>query len=366
VNHIYKVLIADTIEYNARMLESLAVWGNASGFEIIRKVYDGNEALELLRKESYDLVITEIDIHGMDGMQLLRHINQEKLSPLVVILSDTVEFQYVRECIMFGAFDYLKKMPDAATMMDLLFRAATALAQKKHEPQSIPDLHYPVAEEAKILQYILIHRREALELFSDTVDQIYSVKKEQELQNDILVKQLYLNIVTKVFEQYQWLKLYAAIEDYKKLDYLWAGSATGFKDFFLRKLGNLMDLIDRLYLNTSDKNLKILIEYIVNNPESDLHLKTVAENAFLTYAYLSNNFTIKLGMHFNEYIAIVKMAHAAFLLRNTDMKIYEICAAVLYQDTNYFTRQFKKIYGVSPSEYKAASEGAGALDYACL
>ena len=117
---------------------------------------------------------------------------------------------------------------------------------------------------------------------------------------------------------------------------------------------------------TSDRSLKALILYILNNPEKDLSLKTAAENVFLNYSYLSSNFSAKVGIHYNEYILNVKMARAAYLLLNTDMKIYEICAAVSYQDTNYFTRQFKKIFSLSPSEYKAVSGGKDSLDYACL
>ena len=60
------------------------------------------------------------------------------------------------------------------------------------------------------------------------------------------------------------------------------------------------------------------------------------------------------------------MARAAYLLLNTDMKIYEICAAVSYRDTNYFTRQFKKLYSVSPSEYKTVPDNSDAMDYSCL
>lgn len=117
---------------------------------------------------------------------------------------------------------------------------------------------------------------------------------------------------------------------------------------------------------TSDRSLKALILYILNNPEKDLSLKTAAENVFLNYSYLSSNFSAKVGIHYNEYILNVKMARAAYLLLNTDMKIYEICATVSYQDTNYFTRQFKKIFSLSPSGYKAVSGGKDSLDYACL
>lgn len=362
----YNVLIVGTIEYNARVLEALPVWGDHSGFAIAKKVYDGNEALNELRQTDYDLMITEIDLHGLDGLQLLRHINQEKIHTLVVILSDTVEFSYVRECIMFGAFDYLQKMPDSQTVLTMLGRAAEELVTaKKHSPKAT-DLQYPSLEENRIVQGILNHEQGVKELFSNTVDQIYAIKREQELQNDMLVKQLYLNIIRRVFESCKWLYQYVAPDYYEKLDYLWTGSASGFKAFFLRKLTHLAEFVDKLYLSTQDKGLRSLMEYILNNPEADLRLKSVAEKVFLNYSYLSSNFSAKFGIRYNEYIVNVKMARAAYLLLNTDMKVYEVCAAVSYQDTNYFTRQFKKLYSVSPSEYKTVPNDTDAMDYSCL
>lgn len=362
----YKVLLVGSIEYNTRLLESMPVWGETSGFSVSKVVYNGAIALKNLREEAYDALITEIEVPGLDGMQLLRHVNQENLCRVVIIISDIVAFQYVRECILFGAFDYLKKMPDSQTLNEVLNRAREQLAANRNTEEIKIDPRYPMLEEERIVQSFLNHGEETVEIFANTMEQIYSDKKRQTIQNDLLVKKLYTNIISKVFEENKWLYQYVDIEYYKKLDYLWAGSQDGFKDFFVRKIKHLTELYNRLLLPTSDKGLYSLIEYILNHPEEDLSLKAAAEKSFLNYSYLSSNFASKMGIHYNEFIVNVKMARAAYLLLNTDMKIYEICSVVSYQDTNYFTRQFKKVYSLSPSEYKAASGGDDSLDYACL
>ena len=364
MKNLYKTLIVGSIEYNTRLLESMPVWGAASGFAIAKIVYDGEKALKALREEHYDIVITEIDVPGLDGMQLLRHVNQEKLCQVVIIISDTVEFQYVRECILFGAFDYLKKMPDPQTLLAVLKRAAEQLAGSQNAEKTDPDPKYPAQDEERILQSFLNHGEETVGLFKKTIEQIYQDTEEQAIQNDLVVKKLYANLISRIFEENRWLCHYVAIDYYKKLDYLWAGSQDGFQEFFVRKFAHLAELYNRLLLPSSDKVLDDLIRYVLNHPEEDLRLKTAAEKNFLNYSYLSSNFAAKVGIHYNEYILNVKMARAAYLLLNTDMKVYEICSRVSYQDTNYFTRQFKKVYSLSPSEYKTG--GDDSMDYACL
>lgn len=366
VDRMHKVLIVGSIEYNTRLLECMPVWGPVSDFTVERKVHNGLQGLNLLRQESFDMVITEIHVTGLDGLQLLRHINQEKLCSIVVILSDTVEFQYVRECIMFGAFDYLKKMPDVETVLALLHRAKEKLLSDTIPLAATVEHSYPVLKEERILQYFFERNEEAIRLFSNTLEEIYKDNHEQLIQKDLLAKKLYSNLITKIFGEYKWLYHYVEMDTYKKLDYLWVNSTNGFQDFFLHKLKQLFDFINRLFLHTQDKSLKSLLEYILNNPEEDLKLKTVVEKVFLNYSYLSSNFYKKLGIHYNEHIVSVKMARAAFLLLNTDMKVYEICTAVSYQDTNYFARQFRKVYGLTPTEFKLGSVQTESLDFACL
>lgn len=83
------------------------MWEESTNVLIVSSVRNGRRALDLLRHEHYDLTITEINVPLLDGLQLIRHINREQLCPLVAVLSDTCNFQYVRECILYGAFDYV-------------------------------------------------------------------------------------------------------------------------------------------------------------------------------------------------------------------------------------------------------------------
>lgn len=362
----YRVLLACSIEYNTIILETMPVWGTKTDFEAAGKVYNGDDALHALRMCSYDMLITEMHLPGMDGMQLLRHVSQEKLCPLVVILSDTVDFQLVRECILYGAFDFLKKMPDTDTMMTMMNRAREQLLSRNHMQKIQEEDTYSLMEEEKIVRLLLNRNPDAISEFSSAITHIYHSEEAQSLQNDMQVKKLYSDIIFKVFSEFKWLSHYVSFDEYKKLDYLWVGSVQGFQDFFVRKIRHLYDRLSFLYPFTADQSLDSLLLYILSNPQMDLKLKTVAENVFLNYSYLSTNFSSKMGIRYNEYITRVKMERASFLLENTDMKIYEICSEVSYRDTNYFTRQFKKMYGQSPSEYKEALRGNDAWNYSCL
>lgn len=70
---------------------------------------DGGGALALLEGESYDLVLLDIRMPGMGGIDVLRHIRQKNLQPRVIMLTAVDELSVAIECVKLGANDYLTK-----------------------------------------------------------------------------------------------------------------------------------------------------------------------------------------------------------------------------------------------------------------
>lgn len=127
----YRVLIVDDIDILRYDLKRMKVWGETTGFAIEDEASDGREALKKLRESSFDLLITDIRMPVMDGMELLRAVSKENLCPCIVMLSDYTEYSYAREGLLHGAFDYLGKPVNQNDILELLGRAKIFLDQKK-------------------------------------------------------------------------------------------------------------------------------------------------------------------------------------------------------------------------------------------
>ena len=74
----FKVMIVDDVEVMRRDVKRLKLWGESSGFIIEAEAVDGLDALEQLEKHSIDLVITDIRMPHVDGIELLRQISEKK------------------------------------------------------------------------------------------------------------------------------------------------------------------------------------------------------------------------------------------------------------------------------------------------
>lgn len=93
---------------------------------------NGKEAVELLKKGSYDLVLTDIKMPFMGGIELSRWIQEnekEEERPLVVAISGYAEFEYVKSMMRCQAIDYLLKPVDREELRKVLWRAEKMLRE---------------------------------------------------------------------------------------------------------------------------------------------------------------------------------------------------------------------------------------------
>ena len=103
-----KALLVDDDFLVRSYLKMLSSWENA-GFEIIADVRDGEEALEIMEQESVELVVTDIAMPLIDGIQLIREIRKKYTGIYVIALSCHDEFEYVKEAMKEGADEYVLK-----------------------------------------------------------------------------------------------------------------------------------------------------------------------------------------------------------------------------------------------------------------
>lgn len=94
------------------------------------------------------------------------------------------------------------------------------------------------------------------------------------------------------------------------------------------------------------------VEYINENVYSNLSLSEVSKAVYINPNYLSKIFKQTMEKSFIEYVTEIKIGEAKKLLGTTCYKIYEIADLLHYKDVNNFTRVFKKVLGVTPTEYR--------------
>lgn len=114
--------------------------------------------------------------------------------------------------------------------------------------------------------------------------------------------------------------------------------------------------IDLLAINNIDPNEGVInqaLSYIQEYYDSkDLSLQVIAEHCHISPSYLSRIFKQKKGCTITEHINKTRVEEAKHLLQQPDTTITDTAKKVGFSDRSYFSKVFKKIMGLSPSDYK--------------
>lgn len=94
-------------------------------------------------------------------------------------------------------------------------------------------------------------------------------------------------------------------------------------------------------------------DYIEAHYHENISLKSIAAIFFMNPVYLGQLFRKTYGMYFNEFLLDIRIREAKKLLRQTDLRIYEIADRVGFKNADYFVTQFEKIENMTPSEYRS-------------
>ena len=104
-----RVLLVDDDAMVRIGLKTLVNW-SGHGYQLIGEAENGTQALEIVRREQPEIVITDMKMPGMDGVALIRALQEIQPPPYVVALSGYDDFPLVREAMKQGAKDYLLKL----------------------------------------------------------------------------------------------------------------------------------------------------------------------------------------------------------------------------------------------------------------
>lgn len=99
-----------------------------------------------------------------------------------------------------------------------------------------------------------------------------------------------------------------------------------------------------------------VLNYIKKTPLADVNLNDAAKSVHLNASYLSQLFKQQLNKKFVDYLSELRIDEGKRLLRQTSLPMSEIAERVGYSDISYFSHNFKKVTGQTPSEYRKSKE----------
>ncbi|MDR1948174.1 MAG: response regulator [Spirochaetaceae bacterium] len=178
----YKAILLDDEHLTLRWLTDLIGAGDF-GLTVAGTAKNGGDGLELIKKIHPDIVITDIRMPKVDGLELIQKVSEMELPVKFIILSGYGEFEYAKRAIRFGVMDYLLKPVSGDQMKETLEHIISVINREKEIKRRLAKLQGSDQKDTSLLKtgnpenhspmvtYVLrlINERISLDLSVDTL-----------------------------------------------------------------------------------------------------------------------------------------------------------------------------------------------------
>lgn len=138
------------------------------------------------------------------------------------------------------------------------------------------------------------------------------------------------------------------------LSILKADNQETLESLFMHIISELALEIQEQIRNETDGIIPKVLTYLNNNYSKDINLDDAAKSVNMSYHYLSKIFKDEVGKNFVDYLTELRIEKSMKFLENLSMSIKEVSHSIGYNDPNYYCKIFKKVTGMTPTEYRSA------------
>lgn len=308
-------------------------------FDAIETANNGEQALEHIQKKEPDVLLTDIRMPRMDGLELCEQLHECHSQIQIIVLSGYGEFQYAQRCLTYGVKNYLLK-PVTSVLLHQSFDSVI-----KQKNKGIVSLTAYVDWIEGMQQRIWLLQAEGLDqLLLEWRCHIQSANLSS-AQLQLLLNDAAAMLIRHLESKgYMKITVIEPIKHHSSADKL-------LSEFELRVKQLLTDLASQRsgnYRNPLDE----VRTYIEQHLAEDITLEEMADMAGYTPTYFSTMFRKGTNETFIKYRIQRRMERAKELLALPHMRIIDVAANVGYEDYPHFTKMFKKITGCTPTEYR--------------
>lgn len=336
----YQVIVVDD-ELVIRKGITNFINSEINDLEVLYSFSDGTEAIEYLKTNDIDLVISDIRMTYISGIELAKYISENKPFIKVILLSGYREFEYARSAIQYGVKEYILKPTDFSKFKDVLSQVIIELKQSRLKKDQVLFM-----DKIKLLYSNILSnkRNESEEILLSLIEDV----KDYSITN---MRQYLFYLYEIIFDKLNlYLKIQLNSEKFNLNHLLLKENKKDLQDYAL----DILDKVFHLLLNEEEAPNDFLLqdvkEYINVHLHEDISLQDVADKMFFSTVYFSRFFKKQTGETFSNYLLRTRMEYALKLLEK-NKKVTEISVACGYHDPSYFTRIFKEYFKYTPKDY---------------
>lgn len=397
----WKVLIADD-EPNIRYGLISLLERDVLDIQIVGEAENGLDALKLISETQPDILLVDICMPHLNGLQLIDQVKDVLLKECkIIIITGHDEFGYAQQALKLKVFDYILKPVSRLNLLEIIEKAKAELSELNSTnkyynwadlqlKKNMPYLRGKFLNDFLNDKLTNIELEEQIEFFEldirysqgmiiTRIEEKYNIGEQKNQWDRYLLLFAVQNIIEEMLSGCkpntifrdekediiailpirsvtEWVDIKSKIEANIKL-YL-KQTVQVCSEEFKNGLLEIPSVYNKLSIEINNQGnslpvISLVKKYIDENYyKMDLSLQEVAQFIIISPNYLSRLLKQAEGHSFTEFLTMVRVNKATKLMDNPNLKVYEIAEKVGYKTQHYFCTAFKKVLGVSPTEYR--------------
>ena len=321
-------------------------------YEVVGVAYDGISALKVIKEVQPDVIMTDIRMPGMDGLQMIEKAKIAVPNAIFIVISGFQEFEYARTALNLGVVGYIDKPITKDKINTILKKVEQQILKEKNasekDAEALEALHHLTEELTKSIQAnqaadIEENILKALEVLSVLYPDLETYKSE--------TYKLVCSLLGVFFDEHAAYEVDKHFPSYKNLELIY--SVEEINHYILTIVESMIKKIEVLQNGSRNQTIIKVLDYISKNYSKDFGLNELADMVKVTPSYLSMLFKEEVGTSFIKYLTQYRIKQAKELLLQGG-KVAKVSQAVGYSNYRYFCELFKRYEGKTPSAYKGA------------
>lgn len=395
----YQILLVDDEFFYREALKNTISW-ETYGCTICAEANNGQAGLEKAKELRPDIVLADVSMPYMDGLQMIEAIQKVLPDTVFAIVTGYSEFEYARRGMELGVKYFVLKPVDDKELVKSIRQMVEDLDARRKRTNEYKSLRYWAnknvhSNQRNFLEIILDGKEEiTTERFFYECDNLHlpiqnggyavcclkvdycspinltaqeweekidrMLREEVGTQSYVLhcnqkgLRILFYDMPAKHWDEIRMQALMQRIQ-IKCMRELVCTVVAGIGDYCLdyTELPQSCAQAERSMteITTSDLIAQMLNYIHENYADPDLTLHKISAALYSNYSHLSAQFTKEIGMSASQYISRFRMTKAADFLRTGADNMVQIAGDVGFTDVKYFYRCFKKEFGITPYQY---------------
>ena len=391
------ILLVDDDRFVIAALEKNMDW-ESLGITNVFTAYDIKKAQEILANNTVDLLLSDIDMPQGSGLDLLGILREQGNSIPAIFLTNYADFSYAKRALELRTFHYFLKPIDYDELSKIIKQALLeATSDGRDMATSISKLWYDYLIDRRITYKALMSDMNRHQAFENGIPSYITclIQFDNGRLNDDrgIIAARIRHIIESIFgsaftsqgvlipyqsEDFILFSLIPVADDettgarlrpfFGELYYSLSDEFGTNLRLFLsseKKVNELTDVLNSMLnmrtmpfddessiIYIDETSVTTLLQYVDAHFTEDMSREHLSELFYFAPDYITKIFRKETGMSFKNYIIEKRLDLARKLLQTTDDSVRDISLKVGYDNYNYFTRLFKKSFGVTPVEFR--------------